>query len=532
MARIEKNVYRDWNDGETMTSDQYEQEREIGRVAINDNNSRISSIEKGQVKNGVHPEVQSIWYPPTMPDTLRGNGTVPSGYNPDEHLDALIEPLKDYDPEYISSTNLGLDESGTYQIRRYDFTPENYEKTMIVTAMIHGNEYTGFYSLYQFLDTLVKNWEEHPQLAYIRKNVRLITVPIINMWGYANQKRQNVNGVDLNRNFDYRWDKHITGAGPGETYYKGEAPGDQTETQLMMNLYQEFSDAVSCLDFHTTTVTEPSEYILYHPRYLPHDAQMYAELTEALLKDGEKVVWATSALPTMMNWVTHTHVINSANVEFWNDPDGTKGIRSSFEMTRALTWYGNTVLQASKIETKGNVEVLKQPYVKFMRYDGNGTVTIPDTIYNSIDVVSGGLWRVKTPGLALVDMTVTFTTDVDATIGFIPLLYQPDAPDFSWEERKDNIEQEVKRTYKAGTHTVSLHGAIMAQVSTDDSTRTRELKLYLRGKRSTGTTTIDSFRARMTFLPSSGGERFEVYDATGNEADGINAMKRVYPEYL
>ena len=31
-------------------------------------------------------------------------------------------------------------------------------------------------------------------------------VPIVNPWGFANQERENVNNVDLNRNFDYYWE--------------------------------------------------------------------------------------------------------------------------------------------------------------------------------------------------------------------------------------------------------------------------------------------------------------------------------------
>ena len=30
-------------------------------------------------------------------------------------------------------------------------------------------------------------------------------MPIVNPWGFANDERENVNNVDLNRNFDYNW---------------------------------------------------------------------------------------------------------------------------------------------------------------------------------------------------------------------------------------------------------------------------------------------------------------------------------------
>ena len=33
----------------------------------------------------------------------------------------------------------------------------------------------------------------------------MVIVPIVNPWGFANNIRENVNNVDLNRNFDYYW---------------------------------------------------------------------------------------------------------------------------------------------------------------------------------------------------------------------------------------------------------------------------------------------------------------------------------------
>ena len=50
------------------------------------------------------------------------------------------------------------------------------------------------------MDLVVNEWNKYSQLAYIRKNVRIVMVPIVNPWGFANQERENVNNVDLNRN--------------------------------------------------------------------------------------------------------------------------------------------------------------------------------------------------------------------------------------------------------------------------------------------------------------------------------------------
>lgn len=53
------------------------------------------------------------------------------------------------------------------------------------------------YSLETDCHNLINNWDKYPQYAYIRHNVKLIVVPIVNPWGFAHQERENIiNGDD------------------------------------------------------------------------------------------------------------------------------------------------------------------------------------------------------------------------------------------------------------------------------------------------------------------------------------------------
>lgn len=45
MARINDNVLRNWNNGETMTEALYEQEREILRIAVNDTDDKVEGLK-------------------------------------------------------------------------------------------------------------------------------------------------------------------------------------------------------------------------------------------------------------------------------------------------------------------------------------------------------------------------------------------------------------------------------------------------------------------------------------------------------
>lgn len=473
----------------------------------------------------INPSSGAIWTPPVMPATRRGI-EVPSGYDPDEHLDALMEPLLQEDPEYVTRTDLGLDQSGLYTIRRYDFTPKHYEKTVILTACIHGNEYTGFYALAQFLGLLVRNWHEHPQLVRLRKNIRFITIPIINMWGFANQKRQNVNGVDISRNFPKYWDDFKSGEDPASTYYKGTAPLSEAEAVIVDNMLNEFSEATAHVDCHTTTVVD-GKYVLYLPRMLENKSGGYEKLVQAFLKEGEQTVWAFSRLPEFTTHSCYYYKMNVCNPEFVND---STQIRSSAEMTRAVRWYGNVIMEASKME-KPQVEVLSEPYVKVVKYNNNGTnpIGITNTIYNNIDQTKME-FRVKTLGILSFDGSLTFTLDQPAKVGFFVHIYQQNHNDFGYAETKDNPVIEIYRDFDAGIHTIPLNQSLFTLTTGDDPIRPGNAVIRLRGKVSgTATATIENYQGRITFSPATSGLRHEIYDATGNELLGVDAMQKVFP---
>lgn len=500
--------------------------QEIDPTAINEVDSRLSA--KIEEVDGTHASIGNVWEPPILPDTLRGNGTVPSGYDPDEHLDALIEPL--VDGKYVTRTDLGPTTDGEYIIRRYDFTPENYEKTIIITACLHGNEYTGFYSLYQFLDLLVKRWREWPQLAYLRKNVRLITIPIVNMWGFANQSRYNVNQVDLNRNWPLYWDEFAS-TQPGMTYYKGPAPLSENESQILNGVLQDFSDAVAVIDMHTTNVVQ-GEYVLYHPRYLNNYTREFESVAQLLKREGEAIIWSGSRLPSFTTWACHEYNMNVANPEFVNGLAGST--RSSEEMTRAARWFGNIILAAATLKKPTGL-VLEDPFVKVVRYEKTSdetAISFTSQVYNNIDQTYLS-FRANTNGLLIFNGQITFSTNsfaTGATVNFFPHMYQQSAPDFDYERWKDDpFTESTFVVPDVGTYTIPLTGQLFVQV-TSDRDRAGNVVFRLRGKTSGGRITIEKIVGQLIFLPSSRGDRFEVYDATGNEELGTGAMTKIFPD--
>ncbi|HWT23469.1 MAG TPA: DUF2817 domain-containing protein [Solirubrobacteraceae bacterium] len=93
--------------------------------------------------------------------------------------------------------------------------------TVLVVGSIHGTEPAGHAVVRQLRRTAVP------------PGVRLLLVRTANPDGVARGTRQNARGVDLNRNFPYRW---RGGGRPFDTYHPGRAPASEPETRALRRL--------------------------------------------------------------------------------------------------------------------------------------------------------------------------------------------------------------------------------------------------------------------------------------------------------
>ncbi len=129
----------------------------------------------------------------------------------DDIINELYEPLRAAHPDNITRENIGKDATGTYDMWTYTFTPENYEYTVFILGGTHGiNEAQGYMGLARLMqlvwDDDVRGDDEHMNL--LRKKVRFIVVPIVNVWdvsqhanGGTRYSPNNGNNVNLNRNW-------------------------------------------------------------------------------------------------------------------------------------------------------------------------------------------------------------------------------------------------------------------------------------------------------------------------------------------
>ena len=205
---------------------------------------------------------------------------IPSAYNPilsvpnnktsvmsyDEIISAWEELQMKY-PTYISKTNMGKETSGTLDMYRYDFIPEivpleasvqdgmnkiytkNDYPIVIMGACIHGAERPCAKALLNLM-TLIADAKDYSILGWLRNNIHFVIIPLENPWGYKNDKRTNVNQVDLNRNFEPFWEK---GDSTIQTErYRGVAPLSEKEAQYIDSILKECADKAVCYySFHT-----------------------------------------------------------------------------------------------------------------------------------------------------------------------------------------------------------------------------------------------------------------------------------------
>jgi protein MpaA len=101
-------------------------------------------------------------------------------------------------------------------------------RRILLVGCIHGNECAGRAILSAFAH------------ARVPAGVQLWLVATMNPDGAAAGTRQNADGVDLNRNFPYRWSP-----GGGPTYYAGPHPLSEPETRAATRLIARIRPAVT-----------------------------------------------------------------------------------------------------------------------------------------------------------------------------------------------------------------------------------------------------------------------------------------------
>ena len=109
------------------------------------------------------------------------------------------------------------------------------DRVALVVGVIHGDERAGL----RILDAIK---ERASSLPTALQGTQLWVIPTVNPDGLSAHTRKNAHGVDLNRNFPYRWQGDVSHS---NGYYPGPRPASEPETRALMAFAQRIQPDLS-----------------------------------------------------------------------------------------------------------------------------------------------------------------------------------------------------------------------------------------------------------------------------------------------
>lgn len=227
-------------------------------------------------QHGEEPEIlddYSIFVPSNVSDEW--NTGAPSGktlnVSTTQFLDLFYDGYLTNPPQGLTVTkkSVGKDQTGQYDMFEFDFMPQEYERTILLSSGMHTYELSASFGLANFINNLYSSEnDENEAFQYIRKYVRIKVIPIVNPWGFnqSPKKYGNANGVNPNRNFDYlnRWNNFtVYTPQQNEWNVKGEHPFSEQEVINLAKWVDSNWNAEFWIDCHTDVGTSQFDLDLY-----------------------------------------------------------------------------------------------------------------------------------------------------------------------------------------------------------------------------------------------------------------------------
>lgn len=288
------------------------QQKEVERQEQYNNNESKFSLINGKIDN-IEKHIDGRF---TQINLIEG---MPNIYNfSTEDYYPMWEELLN-DPR-MSREVLGKDQSDTYDIYLYKYEPTNYNSTLFVTCAIHGWEHFSTYCMLQVFKILLNDKDLPTQFLNL-SNTRILCIPVANPWGMNNNpsggfvqsRRCNVNGVDLNRNFDYRWEY----ASVNNTFglSKGTSPFSEKETQYIRDVFNRYNiNHFTDLHAFEYRESEKNDMVIYGNERARANTQQYINWYKSVY-DVKIAHTTTETDSTSNNYANQVMGIPSMNLE-------------------------------------------------------------------------------------------------------------------------------------------------------------------------------------------------------------------------
>ncbi len=183
-----------------------------------------------------------------------------NGYKDPEINEIYIYCIQMQFPGIVKIWNIGKSvESRSLLAVRIRIPGPSEEKNrtpVFIHCGIHGNEMIAIEHCYDIMIQSLTNIELYPFL----NQIDLWVLPVANPDGLyrhwyedINQGRKNANGVDLNRNFPFKWGSEIpfaSSSNPSHHQFRGFSPASEPEVQAILKLFERerftFSMSIHC----------------------------------------------------------------------------------------------------------------------------------------------------------------------------------------------------------------------------------------------------------------------------------------------
>lgn len=166
------------------------------------------------------------------------------------------EMIQETDDKLISlgfvKEEIGLSEDGNFMM--YGYRYGDFSKpTMWIDSNIHGSEWWSYCYCLEFFEKLGNlDFYDKRAIEILRDSFSWYYIPSMNPWGFENNVYNNVNQVNLNRNFGNNWETYVGDAQGEGNNYKGVAVWSESEVRHTRDKFLEILPYFA-LNCHTTT---------------------------------------------------------------------------------------------------------------------------------------------------------------------------------------------------------------------------------------------------------------------------------------
>jgi len=245
------------------------------------------------------------------------------------------------------------------------------EPSCFFNGATHAREPMGTHACIAFADHILRNYGVDSVATWLVNNREMFIIPVMNPDGYvynsdsggsSSNWRKNRRGpvppnvgIDLNRNYGYKWgydNNGSSGQASSETY-RGPSRFSEPETQVIRD-FMALYDFRTCMDFHTygrynmypwgyASATPPERDILQeavdtfqvnnrYPR--SRTGQIYQTIYPA---NGVSVDWEYS--DTVGKFVTYAYTCELDSVDFWHGWNDSAAVRIECVRNRPNLYY-------------------------------------------------------------------------------------------------------------------------------------------------------------------------------------------------